>query len=415
MMWRVAYLRLDTRLIKSWALAILMLSAGFIVSGFGPQLPRWVTVLGTNMMLLASGAVIFSGVRAFCEQQPTRFDRVGWSIVALTALPFWFWGLIEPDGHYRAVVFSFAAALINARTAHILLRTAHHTTWSTPRNRSTAILALIFSIVTLWMAVRGVHLLFAEPVVASLRGSNPTSWLTLFWYIVLVSVATLFIFWLEFGSQTPTRTVPPVRRHAFTGVTEYSRHKLQLLWVTVLVLVLGVVSEGVLYYAKSFEWEEQRLLRSAELTNDAFVQHTLQVMGQVDTILHAVRTVFVSTGSVAETEAFIHDLPFDKSTIDNVYLISAQGKLLIAHDTEARGISMADRDYFRFQQATHGDQLFLGAVELGRVTGKFHFRVVRRINHPDGRFAGVLLCTVNPEAFSRFYQNQSDGRQGTAT
>jgi len=409
-MWVVAYLRPEARLIRNWASAILIFAVGFTVSGFGPQLPAWMTVMGTNMTLLSTGAVMYSGMRAFCDQQPARWDRWGWAIVALTALPFWYWGLIEPDGHYRSAVYSFAAALINARTAHILIRCVRQR----PRNLSLAVLALLFSIFSVWMLGRGFYSLAAEPVAPNVRGANPTAWLTVFWYIVLVSAATLYIFRLDFASLPTTRATASASGQAFTDLTAYSRHKLQLLWVTVLVLVLGVVSEGILYYAKSFEWEAQKLARSAEVANDAFVQHALQVMGQVDTILHAVRTVYGRTNSVAETQAFINDLPFDKATIDNVYLIGAQGSILISHDPGALGVSIADRDYFQFLQNAPGDPVFIGSVESGRVTGKFHFRVVRRINYPDGSFAGVLLCTVNPEAFSRFYQNQNVGPQSTA-
>lgn len=410
-MWAVAYQHPGARLIKSWASAILVMATGFVVSGFGPQLPVWMTVIGTNMVLLAAGPVIYSGMRAFGEQQPARWDHWGWAIVALTALPFWYWGLIEPDGHYRAAVFSFAAALINVRTAHILMPAPRRTTLKTLRNISRAMLAALFYIHTLWMLGRGLYLLFTEPVAASVRGANPTSWITVFWYIVLVTVATLLIFWLDFGSQTPTRAAPAA---SLSGFAKYSRHKLQLLWVTVLILVLSVVSEGFLYYAKSFEWEQQRLVRNAEVSNDAFVQHALQVLGQVDTILHAVRTFYAHTDSVAQTEAFINALPFDKSTIDNVYLISAQGKILISNDPAGVGVSIADREYFQFQQTASGDQIFLGPVERGRVTGKYHFGATRRINDPGGRLVGILLCTVSPAAFSRYFENQTGEPQSTA-
>ncbi len=42
------------------------------------------------------------------------------------------------------------------------------------------------------------------------------------------------------------------------------------------------------------------------------------------------------------------------------------------------------------------DQLFIAAVEEGRVTGKPHFRITRRLNNPDGSFGGLVLATVNP-------------------
>ena len=45
-----------TRLLKGFAGAIGLLAAGFVVFGFSASLPRWMTVVGTNMVLLSAGA-----------------------------------------------------------------------------------------------------------------------------------------------------------------------------------------------------------------------------------------------------------------------------------------------------------------------------------------------------------------------
>ena len=400
-----AYLRPGTRLLKSCAAAILMLSVGFWVSGYGPALPRWMTVMGTNMVLISAGAVLYSGFSALHGQRPPVVDRFGWAVTALTALPFWYWGLIEPNGNYRSAVFSFATAAINARTAWVLVRAAMQRRRSVPA----WVLATLFGILVTWMAVRGALSLLAQAPAVSVRGANPTAWTTVLWYIVLVSMMSVFVIWLELG-----RTVVKRDAAAFSFV-EYFLNKLHLLWVTVLILVLAVVGETGLFYAKSFEWEQARLTRTAELTNDAFVHHSIQVVTQVDTLLQAVRGFYLRTRSLTETEQFINTLPFDKANIENIYLISEQGRIVIAHDPQATGRSVLDRDYFAFHQANSVDQIYIGAVDIGRVSGRNQFRVTRRINHPDGSFAGVVLANLNPESFSRYYRELTDESHFTGT
>jgi signal transduction histidine kinase len=201
--------------------------------------------------------------------------------------------------------------------------------------------------------------------------------------------------------------------HRFSPV-EYFRHKVPLLWSTVLVVVLGIVSLSSLFYIKFVDWEEDRLTRNAQLANDAFAHHSLQVMAQVDTLLKAVRSYYLRTGSLDETDHFIDTLSFDKSIIDNLYLIGPDAKVLIARTPEAKGRQLGVRDYMSFHRSTSNDEIFIGQVEKGAVTEKFHFRVTRPIRHPDGSFGGVVLATVTPESFATYYQHLMAGTHNTA-
>ena len=405
-----AYLRPGSGLMKSGAIAILMLSAALLLFSYGAELPRWMTVMGSNMVLLAGGAVLYSGFAAYREQRPASVDRFGWGLTALTALPFWYWGLIEPDGNYRSAVFSLAAAAIIGRSAWLLLRQWLQRRRSVP---ATA-LALLFGISSIGLAARGVLALMSPMQPDSLRGTNPTGWVMVAAYIMLVSLISICIIWMELGRAPVERTDHSRRAGTIFAFVEYFRHRLLLLWSIVTILVLTIVSEAGLFYAESFEWEKARLTQTAALSTEVLVYHSLQIMTQVDTILHSARSFYSRTHSIDETERFIRSLPFDKSVIDNVYVISEQGRIVVSNDPFATQLSVADRDYFVFHQANPGDQIFIGAVESGRVTGKFHFRVTRRINNADGSFAGVVLGTVSPQAFSRYYRGQLGGSQKMA-
>lgn len=396
---------------KNCAIAIWVLSAGFLVSAYGPLLPRWTTVVGTNLTLLAAAAVMCSGFAAFCEQREARPDRIAWGVVALTVLPFWYWGLIDPVGNYRTAVFSLAYSVILGRIVFLLTRSP------VPLGRDVAtwVLAILFGVGASGTLARGVLAIVVEPPIGTLRSANPTEWTTVAAYMLLLAVIVLCIIRLEFGRVAEQRSDISDHAEAIFGFVEYFRSRLLLLWAIVFILVTAIVSEAGLFYAKSYAWEAERLAQKAELSNDALVHHSLQVMMQAETLLHSVRSFYLRTQSVRETEGFIDSLPFDKSVINNVYIIGPQGKIVVSHEPSQTDLSVADRDYFLFHQSTPGDQIFIGSVESGRVTGKLHFRVSRRISLADGNFAGVVLATVNPESFSQYYRRFTIGPQSVTS
>ena len=123
----------------------------------------------------------------------------------------------------------------------------------------------------------------------------------------------------------------PRNSRNLSGFVEYFRNK-PLLWTAITVLIFGVVSIIGIGYVNIREVEKRRMTRTTELINDAFAEHSLQITGQVDTILRSVRRFYLRTNSTTETESFISSLGFDHSNIDNIYLIASDGRIVISHD-----------------------------------------------------------------------------------
>lgn len=408
-----AFARLQggTRATRATALAILVLAVGFIGAGIGPLLPRWATVIGTNMMLIAAGPILHAGFSAFCAQRRPVLDRVGWGVVAFTALPFWYWGLVEPNGDYRSAVFSFAIVAISSRTALLFLRAARRPDGSRPM----AMLAVVFGVLVAWMTLRGGGYLLANTPPAVLRGANPTAWPSVLGYIVLIAFMAASVLWLEQDHLRHNPADVEVERGPGLTLATTPRSKLLLLWGTVGVLFLCLVGALGVTYSTMYESERTRLTTQSGFANDAFVEHTLQMINQVDILLRAARGYYLRTGSVAETERYVASLGFNRELIDNVYLLNAEGQILVPWAERGKQRSGAHRDYFAFHRQTTEDVLFIGPVQTGQVTGKKQFRLTRRIDHPDGSFAGVVVAPVEPRAFSNYYRQLVAGHDGIAT
>ncbi|MNG86727.1 Phytochrome-like protein cph2 [compost metagenome] len=67
------------------------------------------------------------------------------------------------------------------------------------------------------------------------------------------------------------------------------------------------------------------------------------------------------------------------------------------------GANNADRDYFVYHR-THTDRkVRIGTVVRSRSTGDLIIPISRRLDYPDGSFAGVLLGTIKVDWFVRYY------------
>ncbi len=187
-----------------------------------------------------------------------------------------------------------------------------------------------------------------------------------------------------------------------------SKTKIAILWISLLAVALAAFAFTFQLKHKFYAEEQARLSQQAARIGSSYAEFSSQVIKQADALLVSVRQFHERSGSVVETEHFIDGLGFDKSVIDNLYLIDAQGRIVISHDAATQGRSTRDRDYFQSLSSTRTDSLYISSVERGLVTGKFHFRIARRISKSDGSFGGMVLATMQPDAFANYFERIGD-------
>ncbi|MDB5817098.1 MAG: diguanylate cyclase, partial [Rhizobacter sp.] len=72
----------------------------------------------------------------------------------------------------------------------------------------------------------------------------------------------------------------------------------------------------------------------------------------------------------------------------------------------------ADREYFKFHQANPSQDVHIGTPIMSRSTQAWVIPVSRRIDDRDGRFAGVILATVDVERLNAFLNRFNIGAAG---
>lgn len=110
----------------------------------------------------------------------------------------------------------------------------------------------------------------------------------------------------------------------------------------------------------------------------------------------------------------LFDRAVNAKDLGSIAVLDASGNLVI--DNHATGISagnFADRDYFLVQRDNPGAGLYLSHPFLSRLRQDTpSIALSRRIDNPDGSFAGVAVVTLNLQYFHDLFDGLSLGRGG---
>jgi two-component system, sensor histidine kinase and response regulator len=75
--------------------------------------------------------------------------------------------------------------------------------------------------------------------------------------------------------------------------------------------------------------------------------------------------------------------------------------------------NLGDRDYFTVHRDRRDVGLFISAPLIGRVSGEWSIFLSRRLEHPDGSFAGVVSGSVHLSYFQRLFDSVALGKEGS--
>lgn len=140
----------------------------------------------------------------------------------------------------------------------------------------------------------------------------------------------------------------------------------------------------------------------------ATAQHAEDAIRQVDVLTAALGERVEGDGLQNINVLRIHKLMVQQSKImpqlHGLFIYGSDGQWIVT-DKEAipEPANNADRDYFQYHR-THDDRnVRIGEVVRSRSTDDLIIPISRRLNNPDGSFAGVLLGTIKVSYFVDYY------------
>ena len=143
-------------------------------------------------------------------------------------------------------------------------------------------------------------------------------------------------------------------------------------------------------------------------------QHTIKALLQVDQITRFVKYEYERTPGNFDLSRAVDTGVVPSDTLVEVALIDEHGKLsATTATTNPAPLDLSDREHFKVHENSREDFLYVSKPVLGRVSHHWTLQVTRRLNHPDGSFAGVVVVSEDPSYFtSDFYNDVALGRNG---
>jgi diguanylate cyclase (GGDEF)-like protein/PAS domain S-box-containing protein len=118
--------------------------------------------------------------------------------------------------------------------------------------------------------------------------------------------------------------------------------------------------------------------------------------------------------AIARLQTFIDLRKSSLGRIRGVFIYDETGNWLATSEAVSlKGLNNGDRDYFRHHAQSDDHRTLIGRPVKSRSGGQWIITVSRRFNHPDGRFAGVVLATVDVAYFSQFFKKFNIGQNGS--
>jgi diguanylate cyclase (GGDEF)-like protein len=114
--------------------------------------------------------------------------------------------------------------------------------------------------------------------------------------------------------------------------------------------------------------------------------------------------------------AFFQDIVRRTPSLQGLALFDADGRwVLNSFPGPSPAASNADREYFVYHR-THTDMSArVGRPVRSRTSGEWIIPVSRRLNHPDGSFAGVARAAMRIDHLRAFYESFAIGAKGAIT
>ena len=146
----------------------------------------------------------------------------------------------------------------------------------------------------------------------------------------------------------------------------------------------------------------------------AFEEQVRRVMDNVSAAMDLLSRRIEAEGVDFNLAEWARQVPELGVSTVQVSILGADGRLLgTTLDAHPRAVDLSDRAHFRIHRDNLDAGLYIGEPVRGRLTGVLSVQVTRRLNKPDGSFAGVLSFSLNPEYLTGLHRRIDLGKTGS--
>jgi PAS domain S-box-containing protein len=191
------------------------------------------------------------------------------------------------------------------------------------------------------------------------------------------------------------------------------------IWAAVFVALICVAIFGMSSWR---EWSTRGVeLKNAEIEMANLAQSlaqqaddTFELTDNILTgLIHRLRIDGDGPEAIARLQTFIELRKPSLGRIHGLFVYDETGRWLATTEpVNLKDRNNSDRDYFRYHAQSDDDRILIGEPLKSRSGGQWIITASKRFNHPDGRFAGVALATVDVAYFAQLFDRFNLGTSG---
>ena len=185
-----------------------------------------------------------------------------------------------------------------------------------------------------------------------------------------------------------------------------------LLWASAVVLIflvwLHVFSLDRDNQDREFATATRDLSNLTRLTQE----HADRTLRSADQVIRFVQARYLELGPRLDLAALTRQGVIDTEIFNQVGVIDAKGMYILSNLPLKAPMDLSDREHFKVHVEKDSGALFVSKPLIGRASGKWSVQLTRRITLPDGRFGGVVVVSIDPGYFTRFYGELNLGPGG---
>lgn len=171
------------------------------------------------------------------------------------------------------------------------------------------------------------------------------------------------------------------------------------------LLVAQRVSDSRHTYMANAERDLANLTRVSQ-------EHANRTLRSADQVIRFVRARYLEMGNKLDLLDLTEKGVIDAEIFNQVGIIDQDGIYALANRPLSGKLDLSDREHFRVHIERDTGELFVSKPVLGRATQKWSIQLTRRITRKDGSFGGVVVVSIDPGYFTRFYGELNLGSAG---
>jgi diguanylate cyclase (GGDEF)-like protein len=174
---------------------------------------------------------------------------------------------------------------------------------------------------------------------------------------------------------------------------------------SVIAIVLLPIVWSIVFYeiAQDRKRSDEIGLRRTASMSRLFENHVYRMIRRTDDALVALQNSYPDEQSEAALHSWLARASTSLGAVRIVY-VDARGHTRASNRGTPLPADRSSRDYFRHFASTNYNELYLSRPFAPRVTGSSAMRLVRRVTHKDGSFAGVVVASLEHDFIDGFFE-----------